>query len=393
MFTLVVFTLGVGAMTSGSFVHAFNDVDSFGGGFDVRASSSPGSPVLDMQGALVRRGFDRRDIRLVSSVSTLPVETRQLGVRSSEESYLVHGVDDTFLAHTTYGLAARARGYASDAAVWRALREHRNLAVIDQFAVQRKANWGTPPQKLQLKGFYLEDVTFAPVRVHIRDEQTGNGIRLTVIGVLSDNAPEFLRGIWTSQHSLNSVFRDRVLPTTHLFALRPGADPKAMAAKLETTFLANGMEADSMRSLLDDAVGASHTFNRLIMGFMGLGLVVGVAALGVITARAVVERRQQIGVLRAIGFSRGMVQASFLLESSFIALTSILIGTALAVVVSHNVVDSARQTPSWEGMALVVPWGTLGVIFLLVYLVALATTLAPAVRASRIYPAEALRYQ
>ena len=38
---------------------------------------------------------------------------------------------------------------------------------------------------------------------------------------------------------------------------------------------------------------------------MGLGLIVGVAALGVITARAVVERRQQIGVLRAIGFRSG----------------------------------------------------------------------------------------
>ena len=59
---------------------------------------------------------------------------------------------------------------------------------------------------------------------------------------------------------------------------------------------------------------------------MMLGLVVGVAALGVISARAVVERRQQIGVLRAIGFRRGMVQAVFLIESSFIALTSIVVG-------------------------------------------------------------------
>ena len=37
---------------------------------------------------------------------------------------------------------------------------------------------------------------------------------------------------------------------------------------------------------------------------MGLGLVVGIAALGVIAARSVVERRQQIGVLRALGFHR-----------------------------------------------------------------------------------------
>ena len=31
---------------------------------------------------------------------------------------------------------------------------------------------------------------------------------------------------------------------------------------------------------------------------MGLGLIVGIAALGVISARAVVERRQEIGILR-----------------------------------------------------------------------------------------------
>ena len=39
------------------------------------------------------------------------------------------------------------------------------------------------------------------------------------------------------------------------------------------------------------------------------------------------------------------------------------------------------------------PWVNLGIIFLVVYGVALAGTLAPALRASRISPAEALRYQ
>ena len=89
------------------------------------------------------------------------------------------------------------------------------------------------------------------------------------------------------------------------------------AGAVLSAFLANGLQADSLSKLLSDNVAASLTFDRLIMGFMGLGLIVGVAALGVITARAVVERRQQIGVLRAIGFRRGMVQLSFLIESSF----------------------------------------------------------------------------
>ena len=114
---------------------------------------------------------------------------------------------------------------------------------------------------------------------------------------------------------------------------------------------------------------------------MGLGLLVGVAALGVISARSVVERRQQIGVLRAIGFRRGMVRLSFLLESSFIALTAIVVGTGLGLILAYNVIADS------------VPWLNLAVIFFVVYLVALATTLVPSIRASRVYPAKALRYQ
>jgi putative ABC transport system permease protein len=394
MFTLVVFTLVVGATTTGAFVHAVNDLKSFGGGFDVRASTSAAAPITDMRSALARApGVNPRDFRYVSSESTLPVKVRQLGVASKERSYTVDGADATFFAHTTYRLAAHARGYGSTAAVWRAIGTHRGLAVVDQYVVPRKANWGSAPAEFQLSGFYLEDKTFTPVKVAVRDPQTGKRLVLTVIGVLSDTTPEFMAGIWTSQATLAPVFGDRVLPTTQLFALRPGVDPAATAKKLESAFLAHGMQADSLEKLLDEAVSANLTFDRLIEGFMGLGLIVGVAALGVITARAVVERRQQIGVLRAIGFRRRMVQLSFLLESSFISLTSIFVGTALGLAVAFNVINDSRRTPSWENMSFVVPWGTLGIIFLAVYLIALLTTFVPALRASRIYPAEALRYQ
>ena len=148
-----------------------------------------------------------------------------------------------------------------------------------------------------------------------------------------------------------------------------------------------------MTKVLHDAVSESLTMNRLIQGFMGLGLLVGVAALGVISARSVVERRQHIGVLRAVGFRQRMVQASFLLESSFIALTAIVVGAALGLILSYNLVSDMGDTPGNAGVTLNVPWLNLGVIFLVVYAVALLTTLAPARRASRIYPAQALRYE
>jgi putative ABC transport system permease protein len=394
MFTLVVFTLVVGSTTSGAFANAFNDLNVFGGGFDVRATSSPAQPIVNMPAAIRRAGFDPSAFRVVSSESSLPVKAHQLGVGAKDESYTVNGADSAFLSHTTYRLAAHAKGYASSAGVWRAIRTKPNLAVVDQFVVPRKANWslGMVP-KFQLHGFYLEDETFDPVRVSVRDPQTGKRITLTVIGVLSDSAPEFMSGMWTSQRSLERVFGARVMPTIHLFALAPGVDAKATAQRLESTFVASGLQADSLKETLADLVSANVTMNRLVIGFMGLGLIVGVAALGVIMARAVVERRQQIGVLRAIGFRKRMVQLSFLLEASFVALTAILVGTGLGLVVAHNVISDAQRSPSWQNLGFDVPWVNLGVIFLAVYLVALATTFLPARRASRIYPAEALRYQ
>jgi putative ABC transport system permease protein len=214
-----------------------------------------------------------------------------------------------------------------------------------------------------------------------------------VIGILAETAPFEMNGLSTSQATLDHAFPGRAKPTIQYFALAPGVDPDAEAARLESAFLAYGMEAESIEKVMRDSAAANITFNRLVQGFLGLGLLVGVAALGVISARSVVERRQQIGVLRAIGFRRRMVQATFLLESSFIALTSIIVGTGLGLLLAWNIIQDTRRQPSWENLTLVVPWVNLGVIFLVVFVVSLAATLAPALRASRIRPAEALRYQ
>jgi putative ABC transport system permease protein len=395
MFTLVVFTMVVGAITTGSFVSGFNNIDTFGGGFDIRATTAPSSPILDMRRTLAHTpGVRPGEIRVVSSQSVLPIKAHQVGTTAKPASYLVHGADSAFFRNTTFGFAAMAKGYTSSAAIWNALRQHPNLAVVDALVVPRKQNYNFgATSDFALRGLYLEDETFAPIRVDARDPQTGRTAPLTIIGVLSDRSPLTMTGLWTSQATMASAFGDRAVPTVHLFALAPGTDSVSTAKTLESAFLANGMQADAVKKVLADAVSASLTFDRLIEGFMGLGLIVGVAALGVVSARSVVERRQQIGVLRAIGFRRRTVQACFLLESSFVALTAIAIGTVLGIAVGYSVISDTRRQPSWSGMPFVVPWLTLGLIFAAVYGVAMLTTLLPARRASRVYPAEALHYQ
>jgi len=119
--------------------------------------------------------------------------------------------------------------------------------------------------------------------------------------------------------------------------------------------------------------------------------VVGVAALGVISTRAVVERRQQIGMLRALGFQRQMVSWIFLIESSFVALLGIGLGIGLALIpASQMVSDMAVDIP---GLTFQVPWTEIAIVFGLAYAMTLLTTWLPAVQAAQVTPAEALRYE
>jgi putative ABC transport system permease protein len=396
MFTLVVFTLVTGAASTGSFTRSFGQADKFGGGFDVRAGTDAAAPIDDM-GAAVKRSAELRgiDFTAVGSQSVLAVHAKQLGTARPPETYVVRGLDRPFLEHTTFALGAVARGYGGSGDVWRALAKQPGLAVADSYIVPRRDHWGLTISEtdFRLTGFLFEDGVFDPIPVQVRDPQTGKTLRLTVIGILSDTAPWEMIGLSTSQDAVTAAFPGRTRPTIHYFALGPREDADAVAARLESAFLTSGMEAESIEQVAADAVAANLLMNRLIQGFMGLGLLVGVAALGVISARAVVERRQHIGVLRALGFRRRMVEAAFLLESSFVALTSIVVGTLLGLLLAYEIVLDTRKQPSWSDLQLVVPWLNLGLIFLVVYLVALATTLAPALRASRIVPAEALRYQ
>jgi putative ABC transport system permease protein len=391
MFMLVVFTLVTGTTIPSAFVRAFDDVDTFGGGFDIRASTAPVAAVSDLRPELP--AGVAKDIVAAGAQSFVPVEARQDTATRDYERYPLRGVDRGFIEHTTYGFSAMAKGYTSARQVWDAVRSQPGLAVVDSFIAPRRQNWGFGVvPAFHLTGFYVDDGSFTPVPVTARDPMTGATLKLTVIGVLSDNAPYSMAGITVAQ-AVMAPFGDRANPTVHHLAVREGADVEAVAAAVEGALLSRGVEAETYASILDDAVGANILFIRLVQGFMALGLVVGVAALGVISARAVVERRQQLGMLRAIGFQPEMIRRTLLAESAIVAITAVAVGTVLGLILSYNVIADSSSQPGWANVTFQVPWLNLGIVFFAVIAAALLTTLASAMRATRIYPAEALRYQ
>jgi putative ABC transport system permease protein len=129
--------------------------------------------------------------------------------------------------------------------------------------------------------------------------------------------------------------------------------------------------------------------NLILQGFMGVGLVAGVAALGTLSTRAVVERRRQIGILRALGFSASAVRTGLLVESAVVALLGAGLGVGLGLFVAQNTVSFLSRLNS--ELQFSVPWDQIALVVVVALGAALLMTVLPARAAARLTPAEALR--
>ena len=399
MFALVIFTLIVMSILTEAFGSA-RDVDAVTGGWDIEGRVNFNTPIDDMRMAIDEAtDISTTDIEALGGYTTVPVDVRQVGAKTQRwRGYALRAADYEYLAATAYRLKLIADGYGTtDREVWQALREDPRLAVVDAGIVPSRSGFRSQITPFQVEGLYYEDERMSPIDIEVREPRTGEIVQLTVIGVLdhlSDSLGNVLGlGAFTSKANIDNAVPYTVPVTTYRFRVADGVDTGALARVLESSFREHGMETDVLAEELEEIVAANRAFNYLFTGFMGLGLLVGIAALGVISLRAVVERRQQIGVLRAIGYRRRMVQLSFLLESSFVALLGIGIGVALGTTLSYLIVKDIREHQGLETLRFSIPWLQVVAIIVAAYLFSLATTLLPARQASRIYPAEALRYE
>ena len=394
MFSLVVFTLVVMSFILNSMARIFDDPERLSGGFHIRAATSYANPIPDIRSAIQEAGdVSADDFQAIGSFNGAVFKVNQAETDQEPSDYYLQGVDRGYSDNVNYGFAMTAPGYDSPREVWQALQSEPGTVVVAAWLVPTKTDYsvqlGLPD--FRLEGFWIEDEVLPETFVTAHDPRTGNEQDLRVIGVLEQLAFYAGSGVLTSQETLNTLLTTPAPPRSYMFRLGQSVDAGATAKSLKAAFLEHGLQAEVLADEIRDSAESNLMINNLLQGFMGLGLVVGIAALGVIAARSVVERRKQIGVLRALGFQKGMVLFSFLLESSFIALLGIALGIALGAGLSVQIVDAMAE--EFEGLTYQVPWFDLLIVVTIAYGASLLTTYLPARQAARVYPAEALRFE
>lgn len=167
-----------------------------------------------------------------------------------------------------------------------------------------------------------------------------------------------------------------------------------------------GVSADALREQLEAAVKPyltaqiqdkqefKNSFASVIDQMMAtlyalLGLALLIAVLGIINtlALSVVERRQEIGMLRAIGMSRAQLRRTIYLESTYIAIFGALLGVVVGLAIGLPLVHALRH---WGLDVLSVPWPLIIGTLLGSAVVGVVAALWPAVSAARTKPLEAI---
>jgi putative ABC transport system permease protein len=171
-----------------------------------------------------------------------------------------------------------------------------------------------------------------------------------------------------------------------LLGAAPGQDAGALARDLQRATLSEGADVITTRSLLADDIRTSYGIVNFIILLMRVGLLVGVASLGAVALRAVVERRRSIGMLRAIGYQPAQVLAGLLAETVAVATAGLVVGVAAAYALGGTFNQALAG-----GLAFSPDLGSIALTMGLVYLAVVLVTFLPALRAARLRPADALR--
>jgi len=386
MYGLVVFTLVLISVLGSVIDSGVNGaVAEASGGYALRVDYHPSAAADDPGRQLAGGRFAGR----VAGVAPLASgEARVSGVPGAPKPVpaTVVGATPALAEHGLFPLDDRlARLGGDDRAVWRAVLADPRYVVLDQYLGQEEGGMGA--------------VTYRPGdTLTVTDPGTGRQERKTIAGILADSTA--FAGVdghdgggsplVMAAAGLREQFGARARPSAALLALAPGTSDRDLAADLQGEFLPKGLVATRLRYLVERDFAANRSFFQLLQGFLALGLVVGVAGLGVVMIRAVRERRRTIGVLRALGFPARVVRRAFLLESSFVACEGILLGAALSIVTSYLLFrnDSDLQA---TGVPFPIPWMSIGLLVAATAAASLAATTWPAGKAARIRPAVALR--
>jgi putative ABC transport system permease protein len=210
----------------------------------------------------------------------------------------------------------------------------------------------------------------------------------TVAGVLSPVtlAPGLDDAALVGFDIAETLFRTERSPTTVYVRTDPYAVERARSVLARAANPAHPDEVEVSRpsDALEARAATDTAFTSLLLGLGAVALLVGGVGIANVMVVAVLERRSEIGLRRALGARRRQVGLQFVIEAVLLA----GLGGAAGVALGAAVTATYARSQSWS---TAVPPAAIAGGFTAAVLIGALAGLLPALRAARMAPADALR--
>lgn len=202
---------------------------------------------------------------------------------------------------------------------WYALRKRASGAVDDPIPVVLDQNTAAWSLKQGASLGAVTTLTFGEQTLHFR-----------TVGLLSNSV---LQGkLMIGESNFKQVFPE--ISGYQFFLIRSGQsnDPQAVARLLEKGWSTEGLDVTSSQAILERLLGVQNTYISAFQSLGALGLLLGTLGLVAVQLRSVLERRSELALMQAVGFSQTRIASMLTLETAFLLGSGLLIGFCCAAI-------------------------------------------------------------
>ena len=239
-------------------------------------------------------------------------------------------------------------------------------------------------EKLTTDGLFVHQGTASSRGLSVGDRLSiqflnGDEHELTVEGIYAEDS---LAGAFVISHGLNEQSGADQFDFSVYVATADGVSgDDAEAAIASVTDEYANAELLSRSDYIDAQAGQVDQLVNLMYGLLGLAVIIALISIANSMALSIHERTHEVGLLRAVGMSRGQTRRAVGLESVLISVLGAGLGVVIGVFFGWSITVTLRD----EGLTAVnVPWTSLAIIVALAVLGGILAAFRPARRAARI---------